>query len=276
MHRLQFDSLSVWIETLATLWRDRLRHKPTLRLCLPAGHTPLPLYDAIVESVRRGEVSFARAEVFALDEYGGLAPEDPGRCANMLRRHLVDHIDLPPAQFHYLDPDRPDLNRVCSDYEQAIGPGFDLALLGLGRNGHLGLNEPGSSITSVTRCVSMEPLSTAAAAAYVQDKALPTWGLTVGLGTLYRSREVWLLATGASKAAIVHRLWHGPSDPDVPASLMQQHPNCWLCVDEAAGSTREATAAERSCQTVDPAPPNEGHSANRAPTGRNQQCHGSG
>ena len=97
MHILRFDSLESWIKTAASLWRDRLRAQPRLRTCLTSGHTPNPLYDAMVASHRQDLVSFRDSELFALDEFGGLAPDDPGRCSNMLRHYLVDHIDLPPA-----------------------------------------------------------------------------------------------------------------------------------------------------------------------------------
>jgi 6-phosphogluconolactonase/glucosamine-6-phosphate isomerase/deaminase len=99
MHVLKFDSETAWVDAVASLWRDRLRLKPDLRMCLPSGHTPNPIFAAMIKSVAAGQVSFRDAEVFALDEYGGLHPSDPGKCVNMLRHYLLDHVDLPRTAF---------------------------------------------------------------------------------------------------------------------------------------------------------------------------------
>ncbi|MBI5383054.1 MAG: glucosamine-6-phosphate deaminase [Verrucomicrobia bacterium] len=234
MNLLRFDSPAAWTACLASLWRDRLRVNPRLRQCLPAGNTPKPVFAAMLESVRRGQVSFRESEIFMLDEYGDLAPDDPGRCANTVRHCLVDHIDV--GAFQFLDTTAPDLDAVCRAYETAIGPGFDLAILGVGLNGHLGLNEPGSAPGSLTRRIEMHPASVAASQQYLTHAHTPTWGATVGLKRLLESKEVWLLATGAAKAGIVRRLIHGPADISVPASLMQHHPNCCLFLDADAVS----------------------------------------
>ena len=103
MNLLKFDSETSWTDGAASLWRDRLRTNPRLRMCLPSGHTPNPIFAAMGESVARGTVSFKHAEIFALDEYGGLPPDDEGHCANMLHRYLLKHIDLPAGAFHKLD-----------------------------------------------------------------------------------------------------------------------------------------------------------------------------
>jgi len=150
----------------------------------------------------------------------------------MLRRDLLDHVDL--QCFHFLNPDAPDLERHCRDYEAEIGGRFDVAILGLGLNGHLGLNEPGALPDSLTRRVEMTPQSIAASRAYLAEGEPPTWGLTVGMKALLQAREVWLLATGAAKAAIVKSVVCGDVTPAVPASLLHRHPRCTLFLDGAA------------------------------------------
>lgn len=241
MHLLRFDSLSAWAQAAAERLCDKLQQQPALRLCLPSGNTPIPLYAALVDAVRRRQLSFRDAQIFALDEYGGLAADDPGRCVNMLRHHLVDRIDLPPAQFHFLDTLRPDLAAVCAEFEERLAGGLALTLLGIGLNGHLGLNEPGSPADSRTRRVELHPESTHAARSYVKGSQLPTWGATIGMLELLASQEVWLLASGPTKAAIVERLIKGQGpgaaptpDASLPASLLLSHPRCWLWVDPAA------------------------------------------
>jgi galactosamine-6-phosphate isomerase len=202
-------------------------------MCLPSGHTPNPIFAAMGKSVAAGQVSFKEAEIFALDEFGGLAPDDEGLCANMLQRYLLKHIDLAPKNFHRIDPDA---KNVATDYDRLIGNGFDLTLLGIGLNGHLGMNEPGSPIEGTTRRVELHPTTVASSAKYLTHKNLPTWGVAVGLKHLLGSGEVWLLANGPKKAEIIQRAAKGPVGPDVPASLLRNHPNAFFMVDAEAGA----------------------------------------
>src|SRR5207247_2469502 len=134
-----------------------------------------------------------------------LARDDEGRCANMLRRYLLDQIDLPKGNFHCINVDSSELEKVCQDYQAAIGDGFDLVLLGIGLNGHLGLNEPGSPAESTVRRVQMDATTVNTSANYVSQAQLPTWGVTVGMKQLLAAGEVWLLANGPKKAEIIRR-----------------------------------------------------------------------
>lgn len=237
MHILRFDSAAAWVQGAADRFCQIAWQNPALRLCLASGNTPLPLYAALVAAVRRKELSFRHARIFALDEYGGLLPDDPGRCVSMLRRHLLDHIDLPPGHFHFLDTLRPDLDRVCAEFDALLAEGLDLSLLGIGLNGHLGLNEPGSPPDSRTRRVELHAETTQASQSYVKGSRLPTWGLTIGMKPLLASKELWLLASGLAKAAIIKRLVSDPEpSPALPASFLKTHPNSFLWVDPAAGS----------------------------------------
>lgn len=236
MHLLKFDSESVWADCIASLWRDRLRANPRLRMCLPAGKTPARVFAAMAKSVASGAVSFRDAEVFLLDEFGGLAADDPGRCLHQLRRDLLDQIDLPPAHIHFIRTDADDLAAECHRFDQAIGRGFDLTLLGLGLNGHLGMNEPGTPADRTTHRVDLHPSTVAASRRYLDHPQTPTWGATVGLKHLLDSKEVWLLACGASKAEIVRRSVVGEITTDVPASLLRTHPSSFLFVDASAGA----------------------------------------
>lgn len=232
MNIFKFDSESSWTNGVASFWRDRLHTNPNLRICLPSGHTPNPIFAAMGQAVAAGQVSFKQAEIFALDEFGGLAPDDPGLCANMLQRYLLKHIDLPPQNFHRIDPNA---KNIGQDYDRLIDRGFDLTLLGIGLNGHLGMNEPGSSLDGTTRRVDLHPTTVSSSAKYLTHANLPTWGIAVGLKHLLGSKEVWLLANGPKKAEIIHRATKGPIGPEVPASLLRNHPNAFFMVDAEAG-----------------------------------------
>jgi glucosamine-6-phosphate isomerase len=236
MNLLRFDSEKAWVNGVVSLWRDRLRMNPPLRMCLPSGHTPIRIYAAMVESVKSGRVTFRDAQIFALDEFGGLAPNDDGKCANMLRHFLIDQIDLPKERFHFIDADAADVEMVCRQYDELIGEGFDLTLLGTGLNGHLGLNEPGSAPDSETRRVKLHAATVAASAKYLKHSNLPTWGIGVGLKPLLASKEIWLLANGAKKADIIRRAVKAEVTTEVPASLLRKHPNGCLFVDAEAGA----------------------------------------
>jgi glucosamine-6-phosphate deaminase len=236
MNLLRFDSERAWVEGACAIWRDRLRRKPGLKICLPTGLTPAPIYAEMVRSVRAGEVSFARASVFALDEFGELPRDEPGRTRTTLERLLLSHVDLPADRFHWLDADAADLDEVCARYDAAIDGGFDLVILGVGTNGHLGMNEPGSAPDSPTRRVELHESTIQASARYfpsIDPARLPRWGLTVGLGAILASREVWVLATGAAKTDIVRRSISGEITNEVPASFLQNHRNCSFLVDAA-------------------------------------------
>jgi len=231
----KFDTEDAWVEGVVSLWRDRLHSNPRLRMCLPSGHTPNKIFAAIGRAVKAKQASFRDAEIFCLDEFGGLALDDRGRCANMLRHYLLQHIDLPEKNFHRIDIDAPDLQKTCQDYERSIEPGFDLTLLGLGLNGHLGMNEPGTSADSPTRRVQLASSTVASSAKYLAHGNLPTWGVAVGLKRLLGSKEVWLLVNGPAKTDIVKRTVHGPIGEDVPATLLRRHPNSFLMSDADAG-----------------------------------------
>jgi glucosamine-6-phosphate deaminase len=232
---LRGGSTEAWARLVADLFIERLKGQPGMRVCLPTGLTPVPIYDHLAAAVAAGTVSFARAEVFLLDEFGGVDPGDPGRCDQMLERFLLSHIDLPAARFQRLDLTG-DIETVCRGYERAVGHGCDLTLLGIGTNGHVGMNEPGASADSLTRRVSLAPDTIAASARYFGHDRLPTWGVTMGLGTLRRSREIWILASGAGKAPIVRQTLHGPVTAAVPATQLREHPSVLLIADDEAAA----------------------------------------
>ena len=236
MNVLRFDSEKSWLAGVGTFWRDRLHIQPGLRQCLASGNTPIPVYREMVQAVQAKQVSFRQASIFALDEFGGLAPDDAGKCRNMLLRDLVSHVDLPTDRFHCFDADAPDIQAECAAFDSRAGQGFDLVILGIGLNGHLGMNEPGASMDVPTRRVDLAESTIRSSAKYLTHGNLPRWGVTVGMNQFFASREVWLLATGSAKAEIVRRVVLGEISDEVPASLMRRHPNCSFFLDAQASS----------------------------------------
>jgi glucosamine-6-phosphate deaminase len=158
----------------------------------------------------------------------------------MLRRTLLDLLEEPPGTLHTIDVAEEPLERECARYEEVVATGgLDLTLLGLGRNGHIGLNEPGTDAASLTRPVRLEQSTVANAARYGSQR-LPTRGVTLGLRPLLASREIWLLVTGTSKAAVLAAAVTGPVGPHLPASYLQQHDNCRVLADASAADLLSA------------------------------------
>ena len=237
VHVVRYDTPQAWAEHVAARFASFLADRPDARVALPTGATPEPVYAGIVQSVAAGLLSFRRAHVFLLDEFGGVPPDAKGRCDVMLHRALLDHVDVDPQRYHKLDPEAPDLEAMCAAYDASLKPSVDLMMLGIGRNGHVGMNEPGTSPESNTRRVELAPSTTQASVRYFGEGApLPTWGITIGLAQILAARTIWILATGEGKADIVRDVLLEPVSATRPASLLRGHPDCWFFVDAAAAS----------------------------------------
>lgn len=219
-----------WAAAVADAWTERLQANPRLRMCLPTGSTPLPLYERMVER----PVSWARAEVLLLDEWVGVPPDEPGRCDTTLRRTLLDHVDIAAGGYRSIDADAVDLAAECAAVDAWLDGGLDLAILGVGTNGHVGMNEPGSALSERTHEVELAPATVQSAVRYFGDRARPTHGVTVGLRDLLRAEHVWVIVTGGQKARTVRDCVIGPVQLEVPGSLLRNHPRCVWWLDEAA------------------------------------------
>ncbi|HKY49189.1 MAG TPA: glucosamine-6-phosphate deaminase [Acidimicrobiia bacterium] len=225
--RVEVLPASSWAEAVTAELIDRLE-PAGLRLCLATGATPLPVYARLPGD------ALATSTVFLLDEFGGLPAGHRGRCEMMLRNALLDRVAA--GEFHFPDVDAPDLDVECRRYRDLINEGgLDLAVLGLGMNGHLGLNEPGSTADQPTRVVELTAATREGARNYGADPP-PTWGLAVGLMEILAAREVWLLVTGSSKADVLARVVNDEVTDRVPATLLRTHPNSIIWADEAAAA----------------------------------------
>lgn len=225
----------------ATLIRERAAAGRTVVLGLATGGTPIPFYRELVRMHREEGLSFANVTTFNLDEYLGLAREHPESYWSFMHRQLFDHVDLLPARIH-LPPgivSEAEIDPACGAYEKAIeaAGGIDFQILGIGRTGHIGFNEPGSSRLSRTRRVHLDAVTRQdAALAFGGLGQVPTHALTMGCGTILEARRIVLMAWGASKAAIVREAVLGPVTEKVSASFLQGHPNAAFFLDEPAAS----------------------------------------
>jgi len=226
-------------KTAARLVARQLREKPTAVLGLATGSTPLGLYRHLAQHRREGTLDFSKASSFNLDEYAGLAPDHPKSYHYFMEKNLFSHINLPREHIHIPDGLAPDIPAHCAAYEAAIreAGGIDLQLLGLGSDGHLGFNEPGSSLASRTRIKTLTAQTRRDNARFfASEEEVPHHVITMGLGTIMDSRMCLLLAFGRGKAKAVAETVEGPVTAAVPGSILQFHPQAKIILDEEAAS----------------------------------------
>ncbi|MBK7593872.1 MAG: glucosamine-6-phosphate deaminase [Gemmatimonadetes bacterium] len=233
---------------IADLIRSRAAQGKGTVLGLATGSTPVGVYAELVRMHREEGLSFQTVETFNLDEYWPMAPDSLHSYHRFMREHLFDLVDLDPAKCH-VPPgsvDREQVEAVCAAYEQQIrnAGGIDLQLLGIGKTGHIGFNEPGSGDDSRTRLVTLDAVTRRDAAAdFFGERNVPRQAITMGVATILEAREILLLATGEHKAGILRRAIEGEIDHHVAATFLQGHPNTIVYCDAAASAdlTRIAT-----------------------------------
>jgi glucosamine-6-phosphate deaminase len=238
-----------------------LGRKPDAVLGLATGSSPLAIYDELAARCDAGLVSFRRARGFTLDEYVGLPADHPERYRNVIDRVFVSRVDFADGAVQGPDGLAADIPTACAAYESAIreAGGVDLQILGIGTDGHIAFNEPGSSLASRTRIKTLTRQTRTDNARFFGGDvdSVPTHCLTQGLGTIMEARHLILVATGSRKAEAVHHLVEGPVSAMWPATILQHHPHVTALLDDAAahrlqlaGYYRETYGAKPDWQGV--------------------------
>jgi glucosamine-6-phosphate deaminase len=217
-----YDALSA---RAASLLLTAISEEPKIVLGLPTGRTPRGMYERIVAECSREYRCFRDVTTFNLDEYVGIAPSHSGSYHAYMRHQLFDQVDLEEANAYIPNGMAPDLDAECARYEAAIHDAGDLdfTFLGLGTNGHIGFNEPGTPFDSVTRVVELSQSTRAANTPLFPDGHVPTHAITIGIATILRSKRIVLMAAGEKKQSAVQRLRSGIIDPAFPASALWMH-----------------------------------------------------
>jgi glucosamine-6-phosphate deaminase len=208
-------------------------------LGLATGQTPLQTYEALIRIHAAGKLSFRGVTAFNIDEYVGLSGSDPRSYRAYMRERLYSKVDIDPERCHIPDGGSADPRAECRSYEEKIrsAGGIDLQLLGLGQDGHIGFNEPSSSLASRTRLKTLTANTREANAAHFGSSGeVPMHVLTMGLGTIMEARHCVLLAFGNKKADAVAKMVEGPLGASVPASILQMHPSCTVILDQEAAA----------------------------------------
>jgi glucosamine-6-phosphate deaminase len=213
-------------------------------LVVAGGNSPRELYRLVAD--RRPSVD--HLHVFALDEYLGVPVEHPGTCANLLRREVADAWGVPADRFHWLSSNSEDAPAGIAEHDRKLAAlgGIDAVVLGLGKNGHLGFNEPGSAPDSPGRVLDLTPTSIAANTEWFGGAYAPNQGVTLGLGTLLAARRVLLVAFGPAKADAVHATVAVSTSETCPGSWLQRHPDAHLFLDEPAAARLPPGAFHRA------------------------------
>jgi len=227
---------------VAGLIRSRPKGRPPVVLGLATGSSPVAFYRELVRLHREEGLSFANVVTFNLDEYYPLPPEHPQSYRYFMRKHLFDHIDIDPAQTHLPDGTVPmeEVDAHCRAYEEKIraAGGIDFQILGIGRTGHIGFNEPGSPGRSRTRLIALDPLTRRDAAGdFGGEENTPRHALTMGVRTILEARRVVLMAWGQHKAPIVRAAIEGEATAQITASFLQEHDNALFVLDAAAAGS---------------------------------------
>lgn len=225
--------------TAARMIATVVRHKPNAVLGLATGGTPVACYAELIRMVREQALDLAGVTTFNLDEYVGLPITHPQSFHAFMHHQFFDHVNIDPSRIHLPDGMAPDMATACQAYEDKIAAtgGIDIQLLGIGSDGHIAFNEPGSSLASRTRIKTLTRETIRDNARFFgSEAAVPRTSVTMGVGSIMDSRKCVLLVTGEKKAAAVRSAIEGPVTSQVTASALQFHRHAIAVIDEAAAS----------------------------------------
>lgn len=211
--------------------------KPKCVLGLATGSTPIGAYDQLIEWYKKGDIDFSEVTTINLDEYKGLSPENDQSYRYFMNTHLFDHVNIDKSKTYVPNGLEPDSEKACAEYNQIIQKygGIDLQLLGLGNNGHIGFNEPGSAFEKETHCVSLTQSTIDANARFFSSmEEVPKEAYTMGIKTIMQAKKIVVVVSGLQKASIVKKAFFGPITPEVPASVLQLHNDVTIVGDEEA------------------------------------------
>ncbi|MEN8863134.1 MAG: glucosamine-6-phosphate deaminase, partial [Lentimonas sp.] len=240
------DACNTVADAITDLINERNAANKATVLGLATGSTPVRLYRELIRRHKEDGLSFANVITFNLDEYFGLSGNHPESYRKFMQDQLFDHVDLKPENTNVPDGlvERDAVFKSCKAYEDAIvaAGGIDIQILGIGRTGHIGFNEPGSGPETLTRLVTLDSLTRRDAARdFLGEANVPRHAITMGVGTILAAHKLFLLAWGEGKASIMAKTVEGEQTDTIPATFLQQHANCTFCIDQSAAShlTRE-------------------------------------
>lgn len=223
----------------AQILASQIQNKPDSVLGLATGGTPVGMYQELIKMYENKELSFEQVKTFNLDEYVGLDKDHPQSYHAYMYENLFNHVDIKKENVNLPDGRAEDLEQECAAYEQKIkeAGGIDLQVLGIGHNGHIGFNEPNTPFQAVTHVVDLDERTIQANSRFFDSiDEVPRKAISMGIKSIMQAKKIMLMATGADKAEIIAKALQGPVTPEVPASVLQLHPNVTVVLDKEAAS----------------------------------------
>lgn len=221
----------------ANIIAAQIMMKPNCVLGLATGGSPVGTYKELIKRYEMGDLDFSQVTSVNLDEYKGLSPENDQSYRYFMNTNLFDHVNIDKARTYVPDGLEPDALKACADYNAIIAKvgGIDLQLLGLGHNGHIGFNEPAEAFTLGTNCVDLQASTIEANKRFFASEAdVPRQAYTMGIGNIMQAKKILVVVNGQGKAEILRKVVCGPITPQVPASVLQLHPDVTIVADDAA------------------------------------------
>ncbi len=222
----------------AKIFTDKVKEKPCCILGLATGATPIPTYKNIIKTYENGEVSFKDVKTYNLDEYCNLPKDDKNSYYTFMHEQLFNGLDIKEENVHFLNGNVDDVDKECKRYDDEItnAGGIDVQLLGIGNNAHIGFNEPADKFTDGSFKVKLTDSTINANKIYFDEGMMPHYALTMGINQIMKADKIILIATGPKKAQAVKNFIEGDVTPEVPASVLQNHKDVVIFLDEDAAS----------------------------------------
>lgn len=238
MQTLSFKNYEELSGYMADFITDSIKNKPNLVLCMASGSTPALTCDLLVQKLEAGKVDYSKLTFLGLDEWVGLPPTNTGSCHYFFHKKIFEPLQLASSQYFLFNALADDLKSECSKMDKVIAEkgGIDIMIVGIGMNGHIGFNEPGTSFTSLSHVAELDEITKSVGQKYFDGPVELGKGITIGFGHLMNTKKVFLMANGSKKAEVIKKAIEGPVTENFPASILQEHANGCILIDEEAAS----------------------------------------
>ncbi|HET9746220.1 MAG TPA: glucosamine-6-phosphate deaminase [Chitinophagaceae bacterium] len=217
---------------------NSIKNKPSLVLCFASGDTPKLTVGLLVKKLKEGNIDHSKMTFIGLDEWVGLPPTNSGSCHYFFQHMLIGPLGLQPSQYFLFDALASDLKNECVKMDKFIDEksGIDVMVVGIGMNGHIGFNEPGTSFDNLSHVIELDEITKSVGQKYFTEEVELSKGITIGFKQLLQAKKVVLMANGSKKAEVIKKTVEGPVTENFPASIMQRHENGFVLVDDEAAS----------------------------------------
>lgn len=217
---------------------NSIKNKPSLVLCLASGDTPKLTVDLLVKKLKEDKIDYSKITFIGLDEWVGLPPTNTGSCHYFFKTKLIGPLQLSQSQYFLFNAMAEDLKNECAKMDRFIEQkeAIDIMVVGIGMNGHIGFNEPGSSFDNLSHVIELDEVTRSVGQKYFNEPVELSKGITIGFKQLLNAKKVFLMANGSKKAEVIKKTVQGPITENFPASIMQRHENGFVLVDDEAAS----------------------------------------